>query len=538
MRRSPFASRVDHFPAWGLWPVLALALVLRLVGLGARSLWTDEGSTWTAATLDWAGLLKRCIERDASPPLYYVLTSWAVKLGDGEAQLRMVSVVASLVMVWLAYRLARLVAGRGVATFAALLAAVSPYQVMYAQEARTYALAGAFLLGGLLLFERAFVRGRRSAWIGYVLVSALGLYTQTISGLGLAAQGAVLLLIPEARRRWMSFAMAQAAVGVLYAPWLVASASHAGHLGSSHWYIDAPETVGVFKVFRAVLVSPVPLVGDMPGGLTPGLDSWLPRPLAWALIGLLVLVPLAGALDGFGRKPARAGTALLWAGWLLPIAAVFVLSFKAPLLMTRYFVFAGVPVAALLAIGAASLPGPVLRNVWGGSLVAVSLFGLWRYGTDYAKEPWREVAADIVRRAATGAAVLVPFDADPYAYYNRRTQDRVTAYEFSHPAEPFAARYTPAQIAEMAAAARARVGERGEVWVIVRSPNNPDRVAAAAAAESVATEGRVLADQRTWDAMGGPLHVSHWVRPAPAEPDTLPAAPAVIRPESAARRAR
>lgn len=537
-----FASRVDHFPRWGVWPVLALAAIVRFVGLGTRSLWTDEGSTWTAASLEWNALLERCIHRDASPPLYYVLTSWALRLGETEASLRLVSMLASLAMVWLAYRLARLLARRGPATFAAAIVALSPFQVMYAQEARTYPLAGAFLLAGLLLFTRAFLLGRREAWIGYVIVSALGLYTQSIAALGITAQVAVLLWMPEARKRWKEFVAAQLAVGVLYSPWLWASASAAGHLDSSHWYIAAPEAIGVFKVMRAVLISPLPLVGSLSGARTPGLDAWLPRPLAWGALVLLTVVPLVGALDGFGRRNARASTLLLWAGWLLPIVAVTVLSLRAPLLMTRYFVFAGVPVAALVAVGVASLPMAALRYGWAIALLLVQCFGLWRYASDYTKEPWRQVAADIGQRSQAGrTSVLVPFDVDPFAFYNRDARDRVTAHEYSHPDEPFAARYTATQFAQMKAAARDRTRDDDEVWVVVRSPNNADRKTAAADAEAVAAEGRVLVERRRWDSATGPLRVARFARPA--APDTVVTEPApppgrrprVPRPESAAR---
>lgn len=524
-----YRSRADHFPAWGLWPVLALAAVVRIVGLGQRSLWTDEGSTWTAATLGWSDLIRRCVERDASPPLYYVLTAWALKLGgDGEAQLRLVSLLASLVMVWLAYRLARLAMPRGPATFAALLAALSPYQVMYAHEARTYALAGMLLLASLLLFERAIVHGRRGAWVGYVLVSAIGLYTQTISALGVSAQVVVVLLFPEARRRALSFALAQAAIALLYAPWLWASASAAEHLSSSHWYIDQPEAAGVFKVFRTVLLSPMSVVSRIEHGHTPGLDAFLPRALAWGILVLGVAGPLVASCDGFARRQSRTGTALLWAGWLVPIVAVSALSFRSPLLLPRYFVFAGIPVAALLALGVSALPR-VLRVPWGALLVLLTAFGLWRYAADYSKEPWRDVAADIASRSQPGrTAVLVPFDVDPYAFYNRHSRDRVRAIEYSHPAEPFAARYTPQQFVEMADSATARTRDDAEVWVVVRSPNNADRRMAAAQAESVAALGRVEAERRRWDSMTGPLRVSRWVRPAaPAAPDTT--APAAAR---------
>ena len=96
----------------GILAVLLGALGLRLWHLGARSLWTDEASSWTAATSPIRELLRLCAEKDASPPLFYLLTSLPMKLGSDEAHLRFVSALASLGLVWLTYRLARLLWGR------------------------------------------------------------------------------------------------------------------------------------------------------------------------------------------------------------------------------------------------------------------------------------------------------------------------------------------------------------------------------------------------------------------------------------------
>src|SRR5213594_1116213 len=148
--------------------------------LGAQSLWTDEGSTWTAATAPLHRLIELCAFKDASPPLFYLLTALAMKFGDGEAQLRLVSALASVGLVWVTYRLARLAADRPVARLAAALTALSPYQLMFAQEARTYALVALWTTLALFLFARAVLFDQPRAWLPYVLASALGLWTQDI----------------------------------------------------------------------------------------------------------------------------------------------------------------------------------------------------------------------------------------------------------------------------------------------------------------------------------------------------------------------
>ena len=62
---SAAARRESPLP---LIAVLTGALMLRLSGLGGRSLWTDEGSTWTAASAPLKELIRLCAEKDASPP--------------------------------------------------------------------------------------------------------------------------------------------------------------------------------------------------------------------------------------------------------------------------------------------------------------------------------------------------------------------------------------------------------------------------------------------------------------------------------------
>lgn len=516
-RGSLLGSRDDRFPRWPIVAVLVLATIVRLWHLGARSLWTDEGSTWTAAMLRFGDLLRRCVERDASPPLYYLLTAIPLRMEQDETHLRLVSALASLVMVWLGYRLARLAAGRGEATFAALLVALSPLQVMYAQEARTYALVACGMTASLLLFARAVLHGRRRAWLPYVLVTTLALYTQSIAMLGLLAQAALVGLTLQGRRRAAPWFASMAAVGVLYVPWMWASASMAKHLGSSHWYVDSLDPHGVFHVLRSVLLSPLSLVSAVAGGRTPGLDALIPRPLAWLLLVAAVALPLGATLADLPRHDARGrAIRLAWAGWLLPLLAVVVVSIRSPLFLSRYFVFVTPPLAMLLARGVFVQRPAVLRRIWGGALVLISVYALWRYDRDYTKEPWRDVVADVGARGAPGrTAALVPFDLDPFAFYNRRLPQPVAAFEFSHPAEPFAAAYTDTQLVEMQRTAEARTATFDEVWVVIRSPNSAIRREAAARAESVAVEGRSLAERRQWDSVAGPLRVARYVRVAP-----------------------
>jgi hypothetical protein len=507
-------------------PVAALIIgaILRFYALGMRSLWTDEGSTWTASTLPLHDLLERCVRRDASPPLYYLLSAAALRLGNDEAHLRLVSAIASLAMVWLTYRLARLALPRSVSTFAAVLTALAPFQVMYAQEARTYTLVAALTVGATVAYGTSLLRPTRGSWAALVLTTTLGLWTQTISALGGIAQGAIAVLTPEGRRKFLPWVGAIAASVVLYLPWAWYGRGLSEHLGSSHWYVPDPDAHSVFKVLRAAIMSPMPIVTAPPGSQLPGLDHWMPRQVAWGLVALPPLVALALTLPALLRRDGRGPLArLAWAGWLVPVVAVYIVSMRQPLLLARYFVFVTPFLSVLYAIGIATLPNRPARWILGTWFILLSFVGLVRYERDYTKEPWRQVAADIGARSAPGrTAVLVPYDVDPFAFYDRGLPRPVAAFEVSHPNEPFAAAFTPRELDELESAARRDAAPYDEVWVIVRSPNSAVRREVAARAERVAGEGRQLTERRQWDSFLGPLRVARFVRdstvmrPAPA----------------------
>ena len=513
VRRPGLAAASEDSPT-GLVGVLLTALLLRLWQLGDRSVWTDEGTAWTAATLPLGELIEFCRRQDASPPLYYLLTGLALRLGDGETQLRLVSVLASTALVWVTYRFARLLADRRTATIAAALMALSPFQIMYAQEARSYALVALWTVLSLHLFARAVLLERRRAWIPLVLVTALGLWTQSIVVLGIGTQAAFVALTGAGRRNALRWAGAMAAAFALYAPWLVLSAQ-GPHLASSHWYLKQPDERTSFGVARALFLSPVSLVTPPITATLPGLEQFVPRLFAWAVLLAAPLAPLALGLARV-RDPGSRGTlARFVAGALaLPLLSVFLISFLRPLWLARYFVFLGPMVAILIALGVRALRPRALSMAWFGLLLMTAGYASFRYFTDYSKEPWRQVAA----RAAAGSdpartAVVVTFDPDPFLYYNARLPRRFPVFAAAHPAVPFHDAYTPRQLDELSSALRESTTTYDEVWVVVRSPNSPVRKEVARRARETAAIGRVAVTVDSLDSFQGKLRFAHYRRP-------------------------
>lgn len=166
--------------------ILLVAFALRAYRLGVASLWYDETVSVILAQKDLLALTRHTAG-DIHPPLYYYLLHfWGRAAGWSEFSVAFVSLFFGVLLVALAYRVAREFFDVRVARLAALFVALSPYNLWYSQEVRMYTL-GAFLgLAATYFFARLITVDRqlltddrrwRRNFIAYVITSALGLYT-------------------------------------------------------------------------------------------------------------------------------------------------------------------------------------------------------------------------------------------------------------------------------------------------------------------------------------------------------------------------
>ena len=144
--------------------ILLAGAALRLYRLGADSLWYDETVSTFLAGSRVAELLRHTAG-DIHPPGYYILLrGWLVLMGypTGHADVRGIglefsaaffSLFFGILLIALVYALARRVANRQVGLIAALLVALSPYNVWYSQEVRMYTLGAA--LGVIVVYALA-----------------------------------------------------------------------------------------------------------------------------------------------------------------------------------------------------------------------------------------------------------------------------------------------------------------------------------------------------------------------------------------------
>ncbi|NPV09980.1 MAG: hypothetical protein HPY83_18705 [Anaerolineae bacterium] len=249
-------------------PVLLLAAVafgLRVYRLAAQSLSYDEAVSAYLTRIPVGDMLS-WTAADVQPPLYYLLLRfWTDLAGTSEYSLRFLSVGLSLLAVPLLYRLALCLItngesgrrGWGAACVAALAAAIHPWHVWHAQDARMYSLllaAGAF---STLLLLRWFAfegRVRYRVWAPLALSYALLLYTHYLSA-GLLAAHVVLASWWAWRRgdvRALGSYLARTVLPALLAfiPW-VPAALHTVGSDASYW----PGAIKAGEAARKVAVA-------------------------------------------------------------------------------------------------------------------------------------------------------------------------------------------------------------------------------------------------------------------------------------------
>ncbi len=271
--------------------ILLLAAALRFYRLAGQSLWSDEGNSVALAQAGLAEIAARTA-LDIHPPLYYwLLHFWICLFGQSEVAVRSLSAVAAVLLVAIIYQVGARLFDRRAGLMAAFIAAVSPFQVYYAQEARMYALLA--LLGALTVWatvewmevhpslpgEEGWRKGLPWALL-YILSATAGLYTQYAFPVVLVATNLAALAhlwqtrkqAPAAQRLVGWLAM-QAIPLALYLPWLPVAWRQL-----TAWPAPSPADAGnAFAIVWRTLV-----LGPVSGGPHP---LWY---LELILVGLLV----------------------------------------------------------------------------------------------------------------------------------------------------------------------------------------------------------------------------------------------------------
>ncbi|MBD2244056.1 glycosyltransferase family 39 protein [Nostoc sp. FACHB-888] len=237
--------------------LIVIGILIRFINLDEKITWADETFTYlriygytksdlmqevvnsqilTAGTLlqkyQSPGVGKSIIdtvkglalEDPKHPPLYFVMTNlWVQCFGSTVAATRSFSAFISLLVFPALYWLCQeLFQSKIVGLVAIAIIAVSPFHLVYAQEARMYSFSTLNILLSSAALLRAIRLHTKSSWSIYSITLLIGLYTNLLFSLVAIGQGIYVAVNQELRTRKILIAYLSALLaGILaFLPWL------------------------------------------------------------------------------------------------------------------------------------------------------------------------------------------------------------------------------------------------------------------------------------------------------------------------------
>jgi uncharacterized membrane protein len=190
------------------------------------------------------------LEDPQHPPLFYVLERlWEKALGTTIAARRALPALFGILALPAAFVFGWELIGRRFGLLLASLVAVSPFHILYSQQAREYSLWTFFAFASSAALLHALRAPRRNgpgrsdimAWTVFAALTAGGLYTDTIYLLMLLAQVIYVVVAyrREVRDRVLPFAIAATLAVAVFAPWLLMLIAHARTV-TNNTYLGTP----------------------------------------------------------------------------------------------------------------------------------------------------------------------------------------------------------------------------------------------------------------------------------------------------------
>jgi uncharacterized membrane protein len=396
-----------------LLAILALAAAVRWSVIDRDALWLDEGYSWWDAREPFRALWTLVPSCDPHPPLYFALLhGWLKIVGDSTIAIRFLSVLFGLAAIAVIYSAGRQLdvargAGDrpfGIGFLAALLFALTPFQVYFSVEARPYALlcfGSALLVFGCLRTVRSSLveerhrgfawRDRISGrgWLALLVGGAIVVWTNNTAVLVLGAASTAFILLwifdPDSRSTIAPVVAAGVLIGLIWAPDWPLLISQSREVTGDFWIQPPSFEALTFELHNLI-----------------GLDV-----LRWTWWIALVI---ACGLATISRRIGWRWALMLGALAILPIVFNVAISYlMSPILLSRAMMTAAPACVIALAAAAMLVRARPLRIAFACALVLIHGISLSRYlAADHVKEPWKPVIAQLAVDARQAPLLVIP----------------------------------------------------------------------------------------------------------------------------------
>jgi mannosyltransferase len=409
--------------------ILMLAAVLRFSDIGAESYWLDEiiMVNLTGSSFD---TIVDHLQSSDRPPVYVLLGyAWARLFGSTEAATRSLSAVAGVASVAVMYAVGSALYRREVGLLAALIMAVSAFQVWYSQEYRYYAVFQLVVLIAALFYILWLKHGQAVDLAAHVLFAALAAYVHTYAIFFYVGLGLHFLTLwrsrPRQRGLWIA---AQVLIVLAVLPRLLTTFSGLSEVAPIQGigggtpvveWLPPPPLYAPFRTLTNFLFIqrsylPWAVIGIAAAVFVIGLAAFaLPRRAAWLERARFTAASL------FQVPKSRFLLVLLWLG--APLTVPFILSHVfAPMYLDRFLISAAPAWYLLIALVIWTLRRLIPVGLSLAVLLILCIGVLRVYYTQDQKEAWRQTADYIAAQVEPGDALAISYGNFPGDAYNIR----------------------------------------------------------------------------------------------------------------------
>lgn len=404
--------------------IFLAGLALRLYDLGTESIWYDEAISIAVAKLGLIEQIQWSFYQNDNNPLFYYefLHFWIWIFGDSEFVSRLPSALFGSLSVVAIYLVGKSLFNKNVGLLSALILAVSDFHIKYSQEARAYSLLALFTLLSFYFFLKLTRSKRRWYLVGYLVSTALMLYTHYYGFFILAAQNIFFFANYFKSRNlgiitFRAWIISQIILFISYLPGFLLFAKHTIAIQGGFW-LPEPNLFGIVRTFAIYS-------GSAAMALVLTIFSLI------AVFGYKEVknkIGLTSRSNVFKddtelplSSPNRIYLLLLWL--FVPLFLPYLISLiSTPVLLFRYTIGASLAFYILSARGIEASGRKSIMILLAVAILISSYFNLKPYYDSVDKFQWRESMSYIEENASPGDYITVfpKFEIESANYYKNR----------------------------------------------------------------------------------------------------------------------
>ena len=370
--------------------ILVAGFLLRIYKLSSQSIWLDEAYSIYHSHQNFMHVISF---KDLSPPLYYVLLHFWIKLtGTSAFSVRLLSVFSGTASVFIIYLLGSHIFNKKVGIYSALLVSFSPLHIYFSQEARTYSLLFALTLLSMYFYSK--LSKDTSKWIiaGYLISTVFLIYAHLYALLIVLVQNLHQFIVNRFKlsREVKARALLQFIVFIFYIPRMI----------------------------------------QLPGIISSNYHSWISRPSFLQLIYMIYNLFSGVVFSFYGLALMliysllvlryKFGGNIFFPLWILiPVLVPFTYSLLfTPIFIPKYTYFVSLPLYIIASRSLYHMKAEI-RPILISAMVVLSVAALLVQQNKTTKDPWNKVAEYIqMNNQKTDKVIIITaYEIQPFSYY-------------------------------------------------------------------------------------------------------------------------